>query len=126
MSDNKPEPPATPEEIGKKLEEFFRSQFGRGEADATRRACNDDNLIRETFKCSFHVRADVQDQIPCYSFSSGSLFFGWLFLPRLAGFASSAPSGFFAPRRRSAAARSTPGGTCSQARRPPPGRSAAV
>ena len=28
MSDNKPEPPATPEEIGKKLEEFFRSQFG--------------------------------------------------------------------------------------------------
>ena len=28
MSDNKPEPPATPEEIGKKLEEFFRNQFG--------------------------------------------------------------------------------------------------
>lgn len=28
MSDNKPEPPGTPEEIGKKLEEFFRSQFG--------------------------------------------------------------------------------------------------
>lgn len=28
MSDDKPEPPATPEEIGKKLEEFFRSQFG--------------------------------------------------------------------------------------------------
>ena len=28
MSDHKPEPPATPEEIGKKLEEFFRSQFG--------------------------------------------------------------------------------------------------
>ena len=28
MSDNKPEQPASPEEIGKKLEEFFRSQFG--------------------------------------------------------------------------------------------------
>lgn len=28
MSDNKPEPPANPEEIGKKLEEFFRNQFG--------------------------------------------------------------------------------------------------
>ncbi len=28
MSDNKPDPPATPEEIGKKLEEFIRTQFG--------------------------------------------------------------------------------------------------
>ena len=28
MSDNKPDPPSTPEEITKKLEEFFRSQFG--------------------------------------------------------------------------------------------------
>jgi len=28
MSDQKPEPPSTPEEIGKKLEEFIRSQFG--------------------------------------------------------------------------------------------------
>ena len=28
MSDNKPEPPNSPEEIGKKLEDFIRSQFG--------------------------------------------------------------------------------------------------
>jgi ATP-dependent Clp protease ATP-binding subunit ClpX len=28
MSDQKPEPPSSPEEIGKKLEEFIRSQFG--------------------------------------------------------------------------------------------------
>lgn len=28
MSDNKPEPPSSPEEIGKKLEEFIRNQFG--------------------------------------------------------------------------------------------------
>ena len=28
MSDTKTDPPPTPEEIGKKLEEFIRSQFG--------------------------------------------------------------------------------------------------